>query len=142
MQSIKAIFSSILIPIILWAGMGFSLNRHYCLGMLVDEAWYYVSDQCKPNHNDQEVGCTESIDEFGSCCSDQWLSIGGLSINSSSQDQEESKKINFKQISHALSNTTKPFLNLNEARQAKNWRHEHLPKLSQNIIIAYQRFLI
>jgi hypothetical protein len=141
MQSIKAIFSSILIPIILWAGMGFSLNRHYCLGMLVDEAWYYVSDQCKPDHNDQEVSCTESIDEFGSCCSDQWLSIGGLSINSYAQGKEVSKRINFKQICHTLLKI-KPFRHLNEANHTKTWVGVDPPILSQNIIIAYQRFLI
>tara|TARA_R110001592_G_scaffold127450_1_gene339217 strand:- start:37681 stop:38106 length:426 start_codon:yes stop_codon:yes gene_type:complete len=141
MQSIKAIFSSILIPIILWAGMGFSLNRHYCLGMLVDEAWYYVSDECNPDHNDQEASCTESIDEFGSCCSDQWLSIGGLSINSFEQKHETSKRINFKQISlSVLKSETVRFFK--EVNHAKTWKDEGPPILSQNIIIAYQRFLI
>lgn len=141
MHSIKAIFSSILIPIILWAGMGFSLNRHYCLGMLVDEAWYYVSDECKPNQNNQEASCTESIDEFGSCCSDQWLSIGGLSVNSFAQEKQVSKRINFKQLSHTLLKI-KFFRYLNEAKHAKTWVGEDPPIFSQNIIIAYQRFLI
>jgi hypothetical protein len=88
MALISKILSAFLIPTILWAGMGFSLNRHYCLGMLVDEAWYHVSDECLPDHNDQSDTCDDSIETFGSCCSDLWISIEALAVNSQ-LDREE-----------------------------------------------------
>lgn len=121
--------------------MGFSLNRHYCLGMLVDEVWYYVSDECQPNHNDRETSCTESIDEFGSCCSDKWLSIEGLSVNSKTAEQQALQNVKFKDIKPVLANASflKPRTNAKVLARGID-KERRLP--SQNIIIKYHRFLI
>lgn len=138
---VKQILSGFLIPIILWAGMGFSLNRHYCLGMLVEESWYHASNECKPSHNDKKETCGESIDPFGSCCSDLWITIEALTVNSQlkKDDPSDLGNLRFKKISLSYVSLAKVFQDL-------PLRHnpvDHSTYFSNNnILIRYQRFLI
>ena len=141
MQKAKVILSTLLIPIVLWAGMGFSLNRHYCLGMLVDEAWYFVSNDCQPHDTEKKQSCKESISSTDSCCSDQWISIAGVSI-SSQTPQGTNEYLD-------LPNNTaialkEPWIlpNSYEAKIGKLNSSVGPPLRIQEIVIEYQRFLI
>jgi len=121
--------------------MGFSLNRHYCLGTIVDETWYYVSNDCKPEHKDQEGNCRESADYFGSCCTDQWLSVSGLSINSLPQENKLSRRNKLKVIAATFSSVTAQS-SLNTVRKVAANPLKNPPLLLKEIIIEYQRLLI
>lgn len=137
------ILSLFLIPTLLWAGMGFSLSRHYCLGMLVDEAWYYVSESCE-RHSDFELkteSCRENIEESLTCCSDSWLSVAALSIQSSSQKELSSKCIS---TSHYLKPNSGAIINTPYAASEIDFLKKSSPPLTEgtDILIQYQRLLI
>jgi len=141
MRKARVILSSLLVPIVLWAGMGFSLNRHYCLGMLVDEAWYFVSNECQPHHTEEKKSCEESFSSSDSCCSEQWLSIAGVSISSQAL---EGNGYETKQLDNNLLALKKPLI-LPVSSLAKIGKHNSSngpPLPIKEIVIEYQRFLI
>jgi hypothetical protein len=141
MITAKQISSGFLIPIILWAGMGFSLNRHYCLGTLVEESWYHATDECQPNHNDRKETCGEGIEPFGSCCSDLWITIEALTVNSQLE-----KDVTFP-LGSLKSNKTSLFNSslFQTVQDVHPWHKlvDNSSSCSKNrIFIRYQHFLI
>lgn len=93
---VRKIIALLLSPIVLWASMGFSLSRHYCLGILVDEHLYHsdaiceiesdIHDDCHEEHeqNHQVQQCTKSE---GGCCENIWLQVEGIDILNLSEDE-------------------------------------------------------
>lgn len=80
-QGIRKFTALLFIPIFLWAGAGFSLSRHYCLGMLVEESFYFQSETCDM-HRSSDSNCTDSIViEEKDCCDDEWLQVEGIQIS-------------------------------------------------------------
>lgn len=77
---ILSIFLSISL---LWAGAGFSVSRHYCLGMLKSESFYTQADFCS-SHADTNTK-QESCDS--DCCDEEWLSVAAIEIERSVQDE-------------------------------------------------------
>lgn len=77
-----------LVPALLWASMGFSISRHYCLGMLVEEHLYHSTEVCesKPtmsschseSHSQNKAGHCQS--ETKGCCENIWLQIEGIDV--------------------------------------------------------------
>lgn len=84
---IRQVLSVLLTPVLLWAGMGFSLSRHYCLGLLVEEHLYHSEEvcemqiskhsECHEEHAENHSGCTQK-DE--GCCKDVWLQVEGVDV--------------------------------------------------------------
>ncbi len=141
MQKVKSILSTLLIPIVLWAGMGFSLNRHYCLGMLVDEAWYFVSEQCSPEHSEAEDSPQENICSSFPCCSDQWVSIAGVSVNAQLVEDESENSLQLEKHQAQLKEISQsPSYSFEESGTVK--KSNGPPICIKEIVIEYQRFLI
>lgn len=90
--AIRRISTLLLIPILLWAGAGFSLSRHYCLGMLVEENFYYEAESCGmesltndfDNHS-SECG-SEAFEDHTSCCDDEWINVASVEVETSSKN--------------------------------------------------------
>lgn len=59
--------------------MGFSVSKHYCLGMLQDVSYYSSADKCEFEVHSCGTSKDQIIDDF-SCCSDQTLVFPGISI--------------------------------------------------------------
>jgi len=83
----RKILSLLMAPTLLWAGMGFSLSRHYCLGLLVEEHLYHSEEicelessrhsDCHEEHADNHSSCTENDN---GCCEDVWLQVEGIDV--------------------------------------------------------------
>lgn len=82
LQVFKKITALLFIPIFLWAGAGFSLSRHYCLGMLVEESLYFQSESCQADvDNHQDKDCSEdAFVDHQSCCDDEWLNVSNVEV--------------------------------------------------------------
>lgn len=104
MLKLKTLLSLVLTPILLWASLGFSVNRHYCLGLLKTESFYHPAATCAMH----EDGDEEESNEHGpascalhqdvpqepsnpedyqwllelDCCQDEWISVAPLEIES------------------------------------------------------------
>jgi hypothetical protein len=76
-----------MIPTLLWAGMGFSVNRHYCLGMLKSEAFYsnaapcseLVSTEVAEKCEKENLEACEIIEDW-SCCDSEWLNVKAVQV--------------------------------------------------------------
>lgn len=141
MQKAKVILSSLLVPLFLWASMGFSLNRHYCLGMLVDEAWYFVSNECNSHDTEKEQSCEETFSSSDSCCSEQWLSIAGVSVSSQaiegSVNRTDQLSSNTAVLNKAFIFPASSYANIGKLNSPNG-----PPLLIKEIVIEYQRYLI
>lgn len=83
----RKVLSVLLAPVLLWAGMGFSLSRHYCLGLLVEEHLYHSEEVCEmqvskhsdchEEHAEDHSSCTE---KDKGCCEDVWLQVDGIDV--------------------------------------------------------------
>ena len=138
---VKQISSGFLIPIILWAGMGFSLNRHYCLGTLVEESWYHASDECQPNDNDRKETCSDGIEASGSCCSDLWITIEALTVNSQLEKDVTSPLTSLKPDKTSLFNSSL-FQTVQDIHPWHNQADNPSSCCKNRIFIRYQHFLI
>lgn len=85
MKLFRIIVSSILSLSLLWAGAGFSVSRHYCLGMLKSESFYTQADFCTSHSkpDSQQERCDSD------CCDEEWLSIDAIEIERSVQDDTD-----------------------------------------------------
>lgn len=88
-------------PILLWAGAGFSLSRHYCLGMLIEESFYIEAESCSNeelHHNDFAEKSKGECDVYESthlpCCNDEWISVASVQVESAQSQNEQSKQEN------------------------------------------------
>lgn len=84
-----------MVPILLWAGAGFSLSRHYCLGMLVEENFYYEAESCGMDELDASIqnhnsDCDdEIIADHDSCCDDEWINVSSVQVESNPKASEQ-----------------------------------------------------
>jgi hypothetical protein len=79
LKAIKNIAAIFLVPLIIWAGMGFSVNKHYCLGMLKAESFYVPAEKCYMAPAESTCGNFEKI-ATPDCCQDETLSIAGINF--------------------------------------------------------------
>ncbi len=96
-QRIKQISAVFLIPVLLWSGAGFSLSRHYCLGMLEEESFYFEAESCQPEaHYKSESksnACNLStINSHKDCCDDEWLIVAQVEVASNDRTEGHSIK--------------------------------------------------
>jgi len=90
----RKIFALILIPALLWAGMGFSLSRHFCMDLLVDEYLYFAKDSCDMAFMEaNECDSPESENSWGEkdCCRNEWIQI--CPVDTLNQEQKTSQLI-------------------------------------------------
>lgn len=94
-KRIKQFGALLLIPVLLWAGAGFSLSRHYCLGMLVEENFYYEAEACESKIEQSEDDCLVSNQHTGfsiehdDCCDDEWLNVPQVEVKNISEDKNK-----------------------------------------------------
>lgn len=82
--ALKSFFAFTMSLSLLWAGMGFSVSRHYCLGMLKSESFYTQADYCQekksPDHQNNE-SCSWN------CCDEEWLSVAPVEVERTAQKE-------------------------------------------------------
>lgn len=124
----------LLIPVILFTSIGFSVSQHYCLGMLKSESFYTPAETCAIHES--EGRCEKSQNSCKSnCCEDQNLTIAGLEFKRIHEQQVKdlflaALPVKLKVAQFFKTNTgQKPVKNLDL----------HPP---ENLLISYQRFLI
>lgn len=103
MSLVLRLWSLLMLPALLWSSMGFSVSRHYCLGLLKSERFYFSAATCAmqadtgEDHLDGEAdhgACLmpklpiedkpypedyqwlEDLD----CCESEWLNISPVEI--------------------------------------------------------------
>ncbi|WP_421752294.1 HYC_CC_PP family protein [Croceimicrobium sp.] len=90
----RKIFALLLIPSLLWAGMGFSLSRHFCMDLLVDEYFYFAKDSCEMAFM-EEVDCQAPEEQSSwsdkDCCRNEWIQI--CPVDTLNQEQKSSQLI-------------------------------------------------
>lgn len=78
MKKLQAILSISFIGVLLFSTVGFSVSRHYCMGMLMDESFYGVSEGCGMIADDDCDNNKESIRM--NCCDDENLVFAGIDV--------------------------------------------------------------
>ncbi len=115
--------------------VGFSVSRHYCLGMLKTERFYAPAEKCasETEHNHQEEeGITMN------CCADEFFAIPGLQVQSQVQ----------KEAIHSIAFIAPYSFQIPLKVEALSNNQEFLPPSNappaygRNLLIRVQRFLI
>lgn len=108
MKALRQILAFLLVPVLLWSGAGFSVSRHYCMGMLKSESFYQPAHSCTMKAEPAmasadcdgnscsapELPATPSNPEDYQwmleldCCQNEWLSIPGISIEKTTQHEQ------------------------------------------------------
>lgn len=153
-QRIKQISAVLLIPVLLWSGAGFSLSRHYCLGMLEEESFYFEAGSCQPeahykSESKSEACDLSTINSHKDCCDDEWLIVAQVEVESNDRTENPSYKSAGKQdfnLSKAHSEGSNLLLNPNyrllpSERQYLASDSGHTPLLSQ-YLAEIQTYLI
>ena len=138
MKILKAIFSVSMIAILMISTLGFSVNRHYCMGMLVEESFYTPSAGCTDMDEDD---CSTSFQsEEKGCCDDETLAFEGIDVLSFVKKQLEVSPI------AANFSATLPFQNWIETQNTYQKISFFPPPEPQpygrNLLVKVQRFLI
>lgn len=88
-NKLKAIGSLLLMSMLIFSTLGFSVSRHYCQGVLVGESFYNLGNaSC---NSDKEDGCEDVCSYNFTCCGQQQLNIAGIEVLRSFHDSEEVK---------------------------------------------------
>lgn len=88
----RKILSLTLIPILLWAGMGFLLSRHYCFDELISEHFYHSENSCGMDILLGDEPCHDEHDEDqkfekSNCCRNEWVQIDHIDTVNHKQQQ-------------------------------------------------------
>ncbi len=68
--------------------MGFSVSRHYCMGIMVEENFYLITDKCDMDTDDHCPAPKQHLQN--NCCEDEIISLPGINIvKKSSNDARE-----------------------------------------------------
>jgi hypothetical protein len=83
MKAFKVIMSVFLVVTLLVSSVGFSVSRHYCLGMLAEESFYHLGNE--------SCGMIDECDASGNhlsthCCDDENLAIPGIQVQERSNE--------------------------------------------------------
>lgn len=141
MKIFRSILSVLLIPVILFASTGFSVNRHYCMGMMVEENFYSVVEGCAMIEMERSYSdhCEPQM-ESKHCCADESVSIVALDIQETGKFKQLLKLISPawqtpEILSHSFDLVKSTSSNTLYAPNAPPIRNE-------DILILVQRFLI
>lgn len=78
--------------------MGFTLSRHLCLGMTVNESLYQLADNCGMEDHHNTDDCDESEEwaiDIDDCCEDQWVSVAAVPTFRSGGEDGHLTKLGF-----------------------------------------------
>ncbi len=119
------------------ASLGFSVNRHYCMGHLVAERFFAMPDGCGAD-NDNHCNDEGQLLTMG-CCENESLIFEGIDILSTAEQDLLSFEIN---PASGLPQF-KPLVALPHAQiNYRNFIRGHAPPGGKPLLIRYQRFLI
>lgn len=143
MRRLQILSSLLIATALIVSTLGFSVSRHYCLGMLAEESYYHLgSESCGMDHN--EDGCDEGGSHFSKqCCDDQNLSIPGLQV----QERLESTQADHDQLPEVPSVpagvlTADIDWHIEPALSSSGPPLEPIHPENAKLLIRYQRFLI
>ncbi len=136
-KKIRGIFSIAMIAVLLFSSVGFSVNRHYCMGMLMDESFYSLPDDCGMQTNDTCEKPASSIDM--GCCDDENLAFAGIDVISSVKKQLSFSPANVAPLRVSLAALSQQ--NSNHTKSFVFPPPEPLP-YGRNLLVQVQRFLI
>ncbi|MEQ9262397.1 MAG: hypothetical protein RLP14_04460 [Owenweeksia sp.] len=146
MIKVKAILSVALTGILIFATAGFSVSRHYCMGMLVEESFFDWDSGC----SDQTQGVCHLQDAHHdkddslkkNCCEDENLIINGIQVLSFSK-HSISGNLNPQFFTAFLYSYLRiPFSQLLDSYTFSNAPPDLLKRSGAEILVWVQRFLI
>lgn len=137
MKKLKAILSISMLGILLFSTVGFTVSRHYCMGMLMNESFYGLSESCGMQVDDDCDNAKESIRM--NCCDDENLVFAGIDVISIVKNQLDATPAF---IAH--------FPIIDNLFQEQSTSYEHLSffpppepqPYGRNLLVKVQRFLI
>ncbi|MDZ7847964.1 MAG: hypothetical protein U5L96_15100 [Owenweeksia sp.] len=139
MKSCRAILSFALMGVLIGSTLGFSVSRHYCKGMLVQEHFYKMQ-----SHGcciDEDATCHDEQEQIAAkCCDEQQLSLPGIEVKRLST---ENQKFLPKPASTTLCFTVAndPQAGLSQATDIPSAGPPLKPH-GKKLLIAVQRFII
>lgn len=137
MKWFKKIASLSLIVVVLFATVGFSVSRHYCMGMMVEESFYSPAHSCEMETFDEHHdGDTDHFKK--NCCDDEQLIIPGIEVVNKGgvKSFDLTKSLALLQSDKNYSEPV--FENLDYTYT----QYFPPPDEDQNLLVLYQRFLI
>ena len=87
MKVLRAILFAGMSMVVLLSSIGFSVSRHYCLGMLAEESFYHLGNESCGMLSSDCASTEESLDAH--CCENQNLSIPGIQIQDRLDDNKD-----------------------------------------------------
>lgn len=144
MKWFRGILSLAMAISLILSTIGFSVSRHYCLGMLAEESFFHLGDEScgMEDHGLSDCGEEANFTDYD-CCADDNLSIPGLQIQNRDRS-EASVSISDRTLpndSYYQATNSWTALDSNLADLA-NAPPDTNPKAIHNILILQQRFLI
>lgn len=140
MKAFKAIMSVSLAVALLVSSVGFSVSRHYCLGMLAEESFYHLGNE--------SCGMTDDCDASGNklsthCCDDENIAIPGIQVQKRTNEDIgfAVSELDVSLIHKAHGSDSLPKLNHTSTPKAHAPPDQLSPK-GRDILIHHQRFLI
>lgn len=124
-----------MLSVLMLATVGFSVSRHYCLGMLKTERFYAPAEKCAgedEHHHESE----ESI--VMDCCADEFFAVPGLQVQSQVQENALHTIAFIAPASFQIPLKVDVLANNQEFLPPSNAP----PKYGRDLLIHIQRFLI
>lgn len=141
MRKLRAFFSILFATTLLLSSIGFSVSRHYCLGMLAEESFYHLgSESCGMTQD----ACDTTDNQMSThCCEDQNLSIPGIQV----QNRIGEDDADIAENSDSLPSCSVTEIDIDARFKNAIGFVPHAPPeghhpSGKDILIHYQRFLI
>ena len=139
-KMLKSILSVSLALALLVSSVGFSVSRHYCLGMLANESFYFLGDESCG----MDDGCESSdLHLSNHCCQDENLAVPGIEVKNRADHEEQ--LLNPSQVSTAIiAEELVPDLNhsLDSKDHLANAPPSQFHPSGKDILIRHEQFLI
>lgn len=132
-RTLKNIASLSLAFLVLFSSTSFAVNQHFCGSKLIDVSVFGNSSNCSSStFNPQQNQCLAAA----SCCSDSIITVDRSDLLSFSFDIEFDKIV---ALSNDLSQT---FLSILEDSKTFSFKEYSPPKLTKDILVVFEVFLI
>ena len=141
MQKLRAFLSLLSALILLVSSIGFSVSRHYCLGMLAEESFYHLGNESCGMTAD---ACDPAGDHLSNhCCDDENLAIPGVQVQQRVDDTEQITAANHPaDLDLPQTYEVVVITDTNIAVHNANAPPGHTHPTGRDILIHFERFLI
>lgn len=137
MKKLKAILSISLVGILMFSTVGFSVHRHYCMGMLMDESFYTMTESCG---DEADNHCETPSNHIKSgCCDDENLVFSGIDVISIVKKQLDVGPV-IAALIPSVSNSVEP--QSTDYKLLSFFPPPEPQPYGKNLLVKVQRFLI